>query len=620
MVKVRRVIINTRKVFFENVINSVIQKFGEFDHLPFFSLIAAIGLFILATGYNGGRVGAVWSTACYWIGLFVILIPIAVRLIYPKVIRQERIGLIIKLGLCFYLVKLCYSPLEFKFPDELQHWRTETAILETNHLFSDNQSLPISPLYPGLEIVTNALINLGGLSIFNSGIVVIGISKLVFSLALYLFYEKVSKSSWVAGIASILYMANPHYLIIDSFFIYQNLALSLMALALFIIAIGVSTNNFKQKRLKFILLFVMSAIIVSHHITSYVFLFFLCSWNLAAGYVKFYKKDQSIPVWTVIFYLVMIITYIFFIAPTTIEYVGEPILGVVRDITSLITHEASVEEVFINPSGPIYERLINIGSVLLISICLLPGFWLTWRRYDKNPLALALAIGSLSYFGIIIIRVVSSDGAEIAGRSWSFVFIATSFVLAAGINETRRFWKTNILFPLGIICLFVLIFIGGIMGGWPPYWGRLPGPYLVAAFERSIEPEGVSAAQWSLDILGPGHRVAGDFTNYTLMGTYGEQDPIRNLSEVYYSSELNADTQAEIRKSSVHYLVVDKRLSSSLPMSGRYFDSSDLNLRQNTNPIEPAALAKFDYWKDVNRIFDSGNIIIYDLGVLSGAR
>jgi hypothetical protein len=34
--------------------------------------------------------------------------------------------------------------------------------------------------------------------------------------------------------------------------------------------------------------------------------------------------------------------------------------------------------------------------------------------------------------------------------------------------------------------------------------------------------------------------------------------------------------------------------------------------------IDPDAYRKFDGQKNVSRVFDSGNIVIYDVGVLSG--
>ncbi|MFN8568878.1 MAG: hypothetical protein U0Z44_15485 [Kouleothrix sp.] len=97
-------------------------------------------------------------------------------------------------GLGLYLIKLLRSPLAFTFPDELQHWRTINNILEQGRLFAWNPILPISPLYPGLENATSAIISLSGLPIFPAGALLIGVVRLVLMLSLYLLFEVLGRS------------------------------------------------------------------------------------------------------------------------------------------------------------------------------------------------------------------------------------------------------------------------------------------------------------------------------------------------------------------------------------------------------------------------------------------
>ena len=70
----------------------------------------------------------------------------------------------------------------------------------------------------------------------------------------------------------------------------------------------------------------------------------------------------------------------------------------------------------------------------------------------------------------------------------------------------------------------------------------------------------------------------------------------------------------------MRYLVVDRRLSTSLPAVGIYFERGETVRGARTRPIEPTLLAKFDRAAGVDRLFDSGDIQIYDVGRLSGAR
>lgn len=585
--------------------------------LPLFSLIASIGLLIIAIADNSAREGLAWGNVLYWIGLLVIFVPLSARILTPNISREERLGLVLILGLSLYLVKIFYSPLEYKYPDELQHWRTENDILQFDHLFTDNPSLPVSPFYPGLQIVTNALIQLTGLSIFNAGVFVIGIARCILTLALYLFYEKVSLSSRVAGIASVLYMVNPHYLFINSFFIYQTLAVSLMSFGLYAIAQGEQTIANSKIGMRIVLLLALTSVIVTHHVTSYAFLLFLVLWLIAAFIIRLKQSKQVLPIWIVLLAVVGNLTWSIFVATSTFDYFKLPFIGVIQDVLSLISQENSLNGVFHAPTGPIIERLINLSAVGLIALSLLPTILIAWKRYCHKPIALSLIIGSLGYFGSLLVRIISSQGAELAGRSWSFIFIPVAFVLAVGIREALKRWLDNRKPYIVFTVLIVFIFVGGIMGGEPAYYERLPGPYLGGSYMRAIEPQGVAAAKWLDTHLGPNNRIASDFTNYTLMGTYGEQDPVRGVYSIFYSLGRDSQGIKEIQNYSVRYLVVDYRLALTVPASGRYFDIVDPHSYHLTNPINPAALTKFDNWDDINRIFDSGDIVIYDLKAIS---
>src|SRR5207253_960350 len=104
----------------------------------------------------------------FWLGLLIIFVPSVVRLISPTASRFERISLLCGVGIAFLIKKVMYSPLYFSGYDEFLHWRTADDIARSTHLFSTNSLLPVSPDFPGLEIVTNELSMLSGLSTFHA--------------------------------------------------------------------------------------------------------------------------------------------------------------------------------------------------------------------------------------------------------------------------------------------------------------------------------------------------------------------------------------------------------------------------------------------------------------------
>src|SRR5205085_2318023 len=144
-----------------------------------------------------------------------------------------------------------------------------------------------------------------------------------------------------------------------------------------------------------------------------------------------------------------------------------------------------------------------------------------------------------------------------------------------------------------------VVFSGGLIVGWPlPL--ALPGPYLVGADSRSVDPVSVAAAAWTADHLGPGRRFAADRTNRNLLGTIGGQDPVTDYNDgvvtaqVFLSPAFDAADLSILRQGRVRYLLVDRRLSTALPLVGVYFEDGEPPTPADTAPIPAAWLDKFD--------------------------
>ncbi|MBE3558700.1 MAG: hypothetical protein IMW89_05660, partial [Ktedonobacteraceae bacterium] len=272
---------------------------------------------------------------------------------------------------------------------------------------------------------------------------------------------------------------------------------------------------------------------------------------------------------------------------------------------------------------PLWERLLTIASVLLILAGLPFGLLCLWRRYRTNALAGMLGIFALAYPVSHVFRFTNA-GSEISDRSAAFLFIAVSCILAVLIAQfwpVRRLswrWMTLLTGALAVI------FMGGTILGAGPPWEVLPGPYMVAADERSIEPQGIQAALWTRAHLGPDNPTATDRVNSLLMSTYGDQKMIISLTgetvpDIFLSPTLDAGEIAALRQAHVRYLVVDRRLAKALPAVGFYFELGEPGSDQRTRPADLAALTKFNTIPQISRVFDSGDIIIYDIGGLTGA-
>lgn len=251
---------------------------GVWGWVPLIGLSGACSMMLIAVAYNGGRAGANWTDLPLWLGLAALFIPIAARLLSANATRQERLALVVLFGVGLFLVKAFQYPLYFSYHDEFIHWRTASDIMRSGELFIPNSLIPVSPLFPGLEIATSALSAVSGLSLFVAGLLVLGSARLILTLALYLFYERVGSSSRVAGLASLLYLSNPKLIFFDGQFSYESLALPFAILALFAL-IRRRAGAPGWFGLTLVALVALGGTIVTHHLTSYALLALLLLWG-----------------------------------------------------------------------------------------------------------------------------------------------------------------------------------------------------------------------------------------------------------------------------------------------------------------------------------------------------
>lgn len=591
--------------------------------LPVLALISAWGVIIIAGVYNASRNGVSGADFILWFGLLLIFVPVTVRLISPAASRFERLSLLLMVGICFYLVKVMFSPLYFSYFDEFLHWRTANDIVSSGHLFSDNSLLPVSFYYPGLEIVTAALAKLSGLSTFICGTIVVGVAHLVMILALFMLYELITKSARIAGIATIIYATNPHFLFFDAQFAYESLALPLATFMLFLMARS-ETGNSKRRWIILAAWAVLGAVVVTHHATDFFFDGLLILWAVICVFQRPAALLRSNVVRTALLGIVASLAWISLPGNPVVGYLSPYFTGALNELGHVLTGASSARPLFVSysgPSTPLWERALALFSVGLIVFCLPFGLLCLWQRYRSNILVRAFGIISLFYPLSHLFRF-TNFGSDFPDRVAAFLFIPIACVLAVLITQfwpaKNLSWKQTSLITWGIV---ILLLGGFILGNGPPK-ELLPGPYLVAADSSSIEPEGIQAATWTRLYLGPNNHIATDRTNQLLMGVFGDQyivSPDRDkLDEeaVFFSTTLGSYGISVLQQAHVRYLVIDLRLSKALPHIGFYFDEGEPGAFDHTTPMSIAALTKFNTIPQINRVFDSGDIVIYDVGEL----
>jgi hypothetical protein len=270
---------------------------------------------------------------------------------------------------------------------------------------------------------------------------------------------------------------------------------------------------------------------------------------------------------------------------------------------------------------PLDERLAVIGALGILAGLVVLGGRRLWAERHAERWTLPLLGGALMIFVVSAMRVAVSDGAELSGRASTYVYIPVALVAAITVRDIRRrgtgrhdagHRRLALLDGAAPVMAAAVIVAGGIASGWPPVWDRLPGPYLVSGFERSVDPQGVAAAEWALGALGPGHRWAEDLTANSLLAAIGDQDTVRAGGVLFDGKGADAAARSLVKHEDIRFLAVDLRDSMQLPASGSYFPA-DPNAERYRSPLPRADLTAPGHVAGVSRIYDSGDISLYDL-------
>jgi hypothetical protein len=595
---------------------------GQF---PLIAVGIGAGMVAVAIADTLARSGAGAAQLAFWLGLCLIYGPAGWRLLSSDAQRGERIALVVTMAVALYAVTVMHSPIHFTFHDEFGHWRAANTILQSHHLFRPDPLERVDPVYPGLETVTTAFSTLAGLSIFTSGLIVIGLARLILALALFLTVERIAGSARVAGVATALYMTNPTFLFFDAQFAYESLALPLAVLAIWI-CFRFRPGDLRQIPQRLALVTpLLVAIIVTHHLTSYMLVAFMVVWAAFEAWRDWQSKSWLWPALVGAVALVGIILWTTLVASTVLTYLVTPVRAELQAVWNLVTGHKPPKALNRSSTGkadPLWSQALSYGSVLLLVIGLPFALRRTWLDLRRVPLAWVFGLLALLYPASLAIRFVR-QGTETSNRASGILFLGLGFVLAALAIRLLDRTARRAHLRLALAAAALVVFLGGITIGWAPY-EIVPGQYLVGADSRSVDVHSTAAALWARQYLLPGNRILTDRSNGLLEGSYGMQDPQEGgaaghpVADVFFSSHFTPQDQNILRADAIRYLIVDRRLTHALPLVGIYFNPTEPNAYAHRVPLATAPLDKFDHLNRVNRIFSDGHILIYDVGALSG--
>jgi hypothetical protein len=494
----------------------------------------ACGLLLLAAVNTAGRFAYPWALDLFYVGLIVIYAPTFFRMLLPTVSRRERVALVVATGLSLYMVKVLHSPASFTLHDELLHWKTVDSIRQSGYLFKENPLLPVSPLYPGLHLLTVALSEMLGIGTFGAGVLLLGMIRIVLAVALFSLLEYTTDSPQIAGLGTLIYMCNSNFVFFLSQYAYESVALPLGLLLLVLLFRRHTLSALPRLVVNVCVLALLFSIVATHHVTTYMMLAFLAgsvfvyttwarieplirriadwveTWwiyrRVARTFIPYSPEDaaifgkvqpQHMFFWTALLLAIASLAWMLYVATPTLGYLTPVFSEAFRELVNIIRQENASRQLFASEGGnirPLWERLTAVGAVLLSVIAFPYGVIEVWRRYRNRTGTILLAFAAGMYFVTLSFRF-TEKGWELSNRSSEFLFVGLGFIIALAIVARLRYHDYQAIWIWVFAVGGTILLIGGLLAGWA-YWARIPGPYMVGADTRSIEEQGLIAAGW----------------------------------------------------------------------------------------------------------------------------
>jgi glycosyltransferase involved in cell wall biosynthesis/GT2 family glycosyltransferase len=589
------------------------------SRLPVVAALSGCGVLAAALGNDAGWRGLPIAEPLFWLGLVLVFAPAVLAVLRPGVSRREIAGIVAVVGVALYVISILDNPTLFTGFDELLHYRTLDDIARTGRLFNENPLLPISPFFPGLEIVTNALMSVTGMSGFAAGATVIGVARLLAMLGILLLLQRVGLSARTAGLGVLLYATTPSFLFFEAQYAYESLALPLAVITLVVLREAQLRPGALGRRLDVLAAALVFAVTFTHHVTSYILAGALLAW-LAVAVIFRRRFPGPLPGrgWVPLLSLASVATWFWVVARKTAAYLLPHLGAAFAEAVRLISGDTAGRKLFQSGGGQTSPALERVLGLLAVAIALgLIVFAISRVRAKARTSALALLLGlSVFAYPISLGLRFTQSGWAVGSRALAFLYVGLAFVLACGMLALQKMRRPR-LGPLVLTAVVTLAFVGGVIAGSPSR-GRIASPYSPASGRASIEAEGVGAATWARSVLGPGNRIAADSTNSSLMGSYGQQRTLSaadgiSVSGLFLVPEFGDYQRRMIEEGDIEYVVVDRRLAGVVPFQGYFFETWEKQVVDYGQMLDEATVGRFDTLPGANRVFDSGNIQVYDV-------
>lgn len=574
---------------------------------------AAVGLLLCAYTNGLSREGGDPTQLVYWAGVLLVVVPIAARISMEEVSLRERFVLVALFGLSLYAIKVVRDPFLFTFPDEPIHAYNADQTMLHHGLFNGNPILPVTSGYPGLASATSALMSLTGMSSFGAGVILIGLGRLLLVLSLFILFTRVSGSHRLAGLAVVIYAGSSNFLYWGVQYSYESLSLPLLVAVLAAFAEREAAGPKLLRSWAVPIVLGTLAVVVTHHLTSYALILVLV---LLAAIYRLVRSPKPNPWPFAVFAAVLAGGWMLIAADNTVDYLDPVFSGAVTSVWNTVFGESEARALFQSPSSdvvhetPFLARLITLAAVGLLLAGFLAGLREAWARRAKRPFVVLFCLGGAAFFATLGLRF-APEAWETGNRAGMYLFIGLAFVVAyAALRLIRKGPRLRLRRAAALGCIGIVV-IGGAIAGWP--WdSQLAQPTRITAAGTEIESEPITLARWIGEQLPERRFAAADADARMILAPGGAQAKTGDalaIKTILPETSLSNWELPSLRGNGLGYIVADRRKVATDPGRGSYFFVPG---SEGDALLPLAAMHKFGE-RRLGRIFDSGNIVVFNL-------
>jgi hypothetical protein len=593
-------------------------------------LIAAAGALVIATSYRTAQDGGSPTLyyGVFWLGMLLMVAPFAAVLFSEHTSPRARTAAVLSLGLVTFVPKFLRNPYGPLYHDELAHFRGVQDVLGSQTLFERNPVVTIAGDFPGMHIATATLQGLTGLPFWAAATALLLVAHVATIVAVLLLARMLLPDPRGAGVAVILYAANPSYLYFDTQFSYESLAICFFLWTVALTVAAVRTSG-EARRTRLVGAVVLTlACVTTHHLTT---LFLIALAAIACAAHALFRRPprrtagEEAPAqwrpWGVVLgtAVVGLTVWVLTVADNTYRYLSPYAATALDQLAGQASGSESGRRLYSGDVTPVYERVLGMVAPLGMLAAFLVVVWTTrlFRHWALRRTLLTFAAFALVYFASVPF-ILAPKGAEGARRTWGFTYVGLALCVAGLVavwlwHRSGRRW-TRIVIPL---VLFGLL-MGNTGAGLNDAY-RFPGPYRFGSDTRSLTTEALAVAEEFGDRF-PDQRVVSDrFTSLALIA-YGDAFsasastgfPIYDL--FFRETDPEPFLVHELEESDYAYLVVDERISDNVPLVGSYFDADEPKpATAGRSAVPQAALDRFETVPWATQVLATSNYSVYRL-------